>query len=130
MNCPNCHAENPLEAKFCQRCGTQFDLDLPQSSTRGNTLIFIGLSIMTFASIYWFSLSLMARGGNWEVYERFENISHVISFLTIAIPLLIGLGIRRKGLRVVAIIFAVIITLIRIYWFLRDIFPDLFADPF
>jgi len=125
MNCPRCQTENEQNAQFCRNCGTNLH-SIPSINQSGNKT----LDVLVFISIaYWFVVNLansiiQKLVVNWydspaKYFQIFTNI------LFAAIPILIAVSIRNKGLKIVAIVLAALLSISILYsnidWLIREI---------
>ena len=115
MNCQKCKTENEQNALFCKNCGTNLYSKQVSNNSRNKTK-----DILVFISItYWFAmdfLNLIIRNfiNNW--YDSpFKYFQIGTNLIYAAIPVLIALSIRVKGLKIPAIIFAGLTSLYILY---------------
>jgi len=115
MNCQKCKTENEQNALFCKNCGTNLYSKQVSNNSRNKTM-----DILVFISItYWFAmdfLNLIIRNfiNNW--YDSpFKYFQIGTNLIYDAIPVLIALSIRVKGLKIPAIIFAGLTSLYILY---------------
>ena len=115
MNCQKCKTENEQNALFCKNCGTNLYSKQVSNNSRNKTM-----DILVFISItYWFAmdfLNLIIRNfiNNW--YDSpFKYFQIGTNLIYAAIPVLIALSIRVKGLKIPAIIFACLTSLYILY---------------
>jgi len=116
MNCQKCKTENEQNALFCKNCGTNLYSKQVSNNSRNKTM-----DILVFISItYWFAmdfLNLIIRNfiNNW--YDSpFKYFQIGTNLIYAAIPVLIALSIRVKGLKIPAIIFAGLTSLYILYY--------------
>lgn len=123
MTCPKCITDNETDALFCKNCGTNLNSGFSTKKDHNKTM-----EILVFISIaYWFAmdfLNLIIRQliNNWydspfKYFQIFTNLIYA------AIPILIALSIKTKGLKIPAIIFAALTSCYILYsnfeWFIR-----------
>lgn len=114
MNCSNCFTENENDASFCKNCGT--NLSSLTTYKKKN----ITFDILLFISItYWFAmdfLNIIIRTfiDNW--YDSpFKYFQIGTNLIYAAIPIIIALSIKAKGLKIPAIVFAGLIACYILY---------------
>ena len=123
MTCPKCITENDNDALFCKNCGTSRQSGKTIITTNNKTM-----DILVFISItFWFAmdfLNLIIRFfiSNWydSPFKYFQIGTNIIYA---AIPIIIALSIRIKGLKIPAIVFAALISCYILYtnvdWIIR-----------
>ncbi len=123
MICPKCFTENENDALFCKNCGTSLYTGTTNHKTRNKTM-----DILVFVSItYWFAMDFInviirIFIDNW--YDSpFKYFQIGTNLIYAAIPIIIALSIKIKGLKIPAIIFAGLIACYIFYtnidWIIR-----------
>lgn len=116
--CPKCHADNPLDAKFCRKCGTAF-------TTTNRYKQIINSAIIRIFKV--FKKSTVSSSGTFTL-DTFRNISfQPVSVVKIRF---VNRSILFLGLLFGSLGFAIEIGLIRHVSYMLDylFYPDFFVE--
>ena len=100
MNCPKCHTENPVEARFCTRCHMTLKFVCPtcrHSQDHGGACDQCGLNFAKYALV----LELQAQNEQRRAREREKDRATLVR-QALLVPLTGGLSLMkfvRKRLR-------------------------------
>ena len=114
MNCPKCKEENEQNARFCRNYGVNLHYIVTSSHTNNalDILVLISISYWFIANLLTFTLQKTITHWNNRPVKYFQFCLDLIFGV---IPILFALSIRNRGIKIVGLIIASIVSIYIIY---------------
>jgi predicted nucleic acid-binding Zn ribbon protein len=124
--CKICDHPNSIDQNYCSQCGTS--LHGTHQKKASTKTIFVALLILFCVPLYWVLMEALAGLYSYEIYNRLYYLNKLASLASMSVPFLLYASIQDHKFKTAGLIFAILTTLISVYWLINDLIRHFSAD--